>query len=41
MQQNGQNYVSMPDMERALETLATTLLTNNRTPGGRRFQGVN
>jgi TP901 family phage tail tape measure protein len=41
MQQGGQNYVSMPDMERALETLATTLLTNNRTPGGRRFQGVN
>jgi hypothetical protein len=41
IQQGGQNYVSMPDMERALETLATTLLTNNRTPGGRRFQGVN
>lgn len=40
MQQNGQNYVSMTDMERALNTLATTLLTNNRTPGGRRYQGV-
>ena len=41
LQQNGQNWVTVPDMERALETLATTLLTNNRTPGGRRFQGVN
>jgi tape measure domain-containing protein len=41
MQQNGQNYVSIPDMERALATLADTMLLNNRTPGGRRYQGVN
>ena len=41
MQQNGQNWVTVPDMERALATLADTMLLNNRTPGGRRYQGVN
>jgi hypothetical protein len=40
LQQNGQNWVTVPDMERALATLADTMLLNNRTPGGRRYQGV-
>lgn len=40
LQQNGQNWVSVRDMEQALNTLADSLLSNNRTPGGRRYQGV-
>ncbi len=41
LQQQGQTWVTVRDMERALATLADTMLLNNRTPGGRRFQGVN
>lgn len=40
MQQEGNSYVTLGDMENALQTLAATLLTNGRTTGGRRFQGV-
>lgn len=40
LQQNGQRYVTMNDLESALSTLAGSLLGNNRSAGGRRFQGV-
>ena len=40
LQQNGQRYVTMNDLESALNTLASSLLGNNRSAGGRRFQGV-
>jgi hypothetical protein len=40
LQQDNNRYVTLGDMENALQTLAATLLTNGRTTGGRRFQGV-
>lgn len=40
MRQNGQNYVSVGDLEQALQTFADTMLKNNRTPGGRRYAGI-
>ena len=40
MRQNGQNYVSVGDLEQALQTFADTMLRNNRTPGGRRYAGI-
>lgn len=40
MQQDGQRYVTIADMEDALQNLAATLLGNGRTAGGRRYAGV-
>lgn len=40
LQQQGQRYVTVDDLEKALQTMAVTLLNNNRSPGGRRFAGV-
>lgn len=40
LQQNGQRYVTMNDLEAALNTVANSLLNNNRTAGARRFAGV-
>ena len=40
LQQNNQQYVTIADMEKALTTLADSLLLNNRTFGGRSYQGV-
>jgi len=40
MQQEGKRYVTLVDMENALQTLASSLLNNNRSAGGRRYQGV-
>ena len=40
MQQDGTRYVTLGDMEQALSVLASNLLGNNRSTGGRRFQGV-
>lgn len=40
LQQEGRRYVTMNDLEAALNTLASSLLGNNRSAGGRRFQGV-
>ena len=40
MQQNGQQYVSMGDLENAMQTVVNTILGNGRTPGGRRYSGV-
>jgi len=40
MQQNNQQYVTIADMEKALTTLTDSLLLNNRTFGGRSYQGV-
>ena len=40
MQQGGKLYVTVTDMQDALQSLASSLLSNNRTLGGRRFQGV-
>lgn len=40
LQQNNQQYVTIADMERALTTLTDSLLLNNRTFGGRSYQGV-
>lgn len=40
LQQQGQRYVTIEDLEQSLQTLATSLLGNSRSAGGRRFQGV-
>lgn len=40
LQQQGERYVTVADLERALQTMAVTLLTNNRSAGGRRFAGI-
>jgi hypothetical protein len=40
MQQDGQQYVSMGDLESAMQTVVNTILGNGRTPGGRRYSGV-
>jgi hypothetical protein len=40
MQQNGQNYVTMQDFEQGLQAVSSSLLTNNRSAGGRRYAGV-
>lgn len=40
MQQDGKRYVTLSDMEGALQVLASSLLNNGRTAGGRRYQGV-
>jgi hypothetical protein len=40
MQQNGQNYVTMQDFEQGLQAVSSSVLTNNRSAGGRRYAGV-
>jgi len=40
LQQQGQRYVTVEDLEKSLQTMAVSLLNNNRSPGGRRFAGV-
>ena len=40
MQQNGTRYVTITDMEQALQTMADTLLGSVRSTGGRRYVGL-
>lgn len=40
MQQNGQTYVTVQDFEQGLQSVAASLLGNNRSTGGRRYAGV-
>ena len=40
MQQNGQNYVTIQDMEAGLQAVADTILNNSRSYSARRFAGV-
>jgi len=40
LQQDGKRYVTMNDLEQALNTVTASLLGNNRSAGGRRFQGI-
>lgn len=40
LQQGGQRYVTIDDLERSLNSLAANLLGNNRSYAGRRFQGA-
>jgi phage-related protein len=40
LQQGGQRYVTIDDLERSLNSLAANLLGNNRSFAGRRFQGA-
>ena len=40
MQQDGQRYVTISDLEGAMQQVADTLLNSGRTAGGRRFAGV-
>lgn len=40
LQQDGNRYVTLSDLEQALGMMADTLLGNNRSAGGRRFQGI-
>lgn len=40
IQQDGQNYVSLSDLEGALEDFADMMIGNGRSAGGRRYAGV-
>jgi hypothetical protein len=40
LQQDGQRYVTINDLEGAMQTVVSTILGNGRTAGGRRFAGV-
>lgn len=40
MQQGGQNYVTIQDMEAGLQAVADTILNNSRSYSARRFSGV-
>ena len=40
MQQDGQRYVTIEDLERSLTSLASNLLGNSRSYAGRRYQGL-
>jgi len=40
LQQDGQRYVTISDLENALKDFGTAVFSNARTPGGRRYQGV-
>lgn len=40
MQQGGQNYVTIQDMEAGLQSVADTILSNSRSYSSRRFTGV-
>jgi len=41
MQQDGKQYVTISDLEKSLQVMANAILGNNRSAGGRRYQGVN
>tara|TARA_R100000655_G_scaffold44_2_gene228 strand:- start:3967 stop:5640 length:1674 start_codon:yes stop_codon:yes gene_type:complete len=40
LQQQGQQFVTLSDLEGALQTFSKSVFGNSRTTGGRRFQGV-
>ena len=40
LQQDGQNYVTVGDLERALKSFGNQVFRNSRSVGGRRYQGV-
>lgn len=40
LQQDGQNYVTVGDLERALKSFGNQVFRNSRTVGGRRYQGI-
>jgi len=40
LQQDGQRYVTIEDLERSLQSLASNLLGNSRSYAGRRYQGL-
>lgn len=40
MQQDGKQFVTIGDLENAMQAVVTTLLSNGRTTGGRRYAGV-
>ncbi len=40
MQMEGQNYVTVSDLENALQTFSSSIFANSRSYGGRRFQGL-
>lgn len=40
MQQDGVNYITVADLQKALQDFGEAILRNNRTYGGRRYQGV-
>ena len=40
MEQNGQRYVTIQDMERALQTVSASVFNSSRTAGSRRYQGI-
>jgi TP901 family phage tail tape measure protein len=40
LQQDGQRYVTIGDMERALQDFGTQIFRNSRSYGGRRYQGA-
>lgn len=40
LQQDGQRYVTIEDLERSLQSLAANLLGNSRSYAGRRYQGL-
>ena len=41
LQQQGERYVTIADLEHAMKTMAMSVLNSNRSAGGRRFAGVN
>ncbi len=40
MQQDGQKYVSLGDLESAMQQVVNTMMGNNRSAGGRRYAGI-
>jgi len=40
LQQDGQRYVTVGDLERALQDFGSQIFRNSRTYGGRRYQGA-
>ena len=41
LQQDGKNYVTVGDLERALQDFGSQIFRNSRSYGGRRYQGAN
>ena len=40
MQMNGDQYVTVNDLQSALSSFSASVFSNSRTAGGRRFQGI-
>jgi SLT domain-containing protein len=40
LQQDGQRYVTLGDLESAMQQVVGTVLSNGRTSGGRRYAGI-